>query len=195
MRRPRTAERGAAKTQGNQGKTGCEAVDRWRNSPDDAVCALAKLLGDGISLVDDKVLVEDLENFASVKVRHDERRGVEEMEGRGGELSANEGLVGDVGIFLEMRSFDLDDARGRTEIKSERTCRRSDTHTHTHSVTRTLGDEKQCWRTKAQKMVDSWMGSVMYVGWLAGLVPYIVFSWVVVSVSQSPGLPVATRES
>lgn len=44
-----------------------------RNSPDDAVGALSKLLGDGVALIDDKVLVEDLEDLPSLEVGHGER--------------------------------------------------------------------------------------------------------------------------
>lgn len=38
--------------------------------PDNAVGALAQLLGDGISLVDDEVLVKDLEDLPSLEVAH-----------------------------------------------------------------------------------------------------------------------------
>ena len=45
--------------------------------PDDAVGALPKLLGDGIALVDDEVLVEDLEDLPALEIRHDfDRDGV-----------------------------------------------------------------------------------------------------------------------
>ncbi len=40
------------------------------NSPDDAVGSLAQFLGDRVSLVDDEVLVEDLENLSSLQVGH-----------------------------------------------------------------------------------------------------------------------------
>jgi hypothetical protein len=40
------------------------------NSPDDSVRALAEFLGDGVALVDHKVLVEDLEYFSSLEIRH-----------------------------------------------------------------------------------------------------------------------------
>ena len=51
--------------------------DKWRGKscaecdiPDDSVGTLAKLLCDGIAFVNNKVLVEDLENLASREVRH-----------------------------------------------------------------------------------------------------------------------------
>lgn len=40
------------------------------NSPDNAICALAELLGDCVALIDHKVLVEDLEYFPSLEIRH-----------------------------------------------------------------------------------------------------------------------------
>ena len=36
------------------------------NIPDNAVCSLSQFLGDRVSLVDDKVLVEDLEHLSSL---------------------------------------------------------------------------------------------------------------------------------
>lgn len=54
-------ERGdAASSEGRKTRVGAQSL------PDDAVGALAKLLGDGVSLVDDEVLVEDLEDLASL---------------------------------------------------------------------------------------------------------------------------------
>lgn len=41
-----------------------------KDSPDDTVGALTQLLGDSVSLVDDKVLVEDLEDLPSLEVAH-----------------------------------------------------------------------------------------------------------------------------
>jgi hypothetical protein len=40
--------------------------------PDNAISALAKLLCDGVALIDDEVLVEHLEHLAALKVSHDE---------------------------------------------------------------------------------------------------------------------------
>lgn len=40
-------------------------------SPHNTVGALTKLLGHGISLIDNKILIEDLEDLASREVRHD----------------------------------------------------------------------------------------------------------------------------
>jgi hypothetical protein len=40
------------------------------NSPDNTVGSLAELLGNGVALIDHKVLVEDLEYFASLEIRH-----------------------------------------------------------------------------------------------------------------------------
>jgi hypothetical protein len=39
--------------------------------PDDAVGALAKLLGNRVALVDDEVLVKDLEDLAALEICHD----------------------------------------------------------------------------------------------------------------------------
>lgn len=36
------------------------------DSPDDTISTLTQLLGDGITLVDDKVLVKDLEDFPAL---------------------------------------------------------------------------------------------------------------------------------
>lgn len=48
------------------------------NLPDNAVCALAQLLGDIVALIDDKVLVEDLEDLATLQVGHDKHSYKEE---------------------------------------------------------------------------------------------------------------------
>lgn len=45
--------------------------EKESHAPNNAVSSLAELLGDGIALVDDEVLVEDLENLASLQVTHD----------------------------------------------------------------------------------------------------------------------------
>ena len=42
----------------------------WDGSPDDAVRALTKLLGDCVALIDDEVLVEDLEDLPALEVAH-----------------------------------------------------------------------------------------------------------------------------
>lgn len=47
-----------------------DRAPRRRHSPNNSVCSLAQLLGDGVALVDDKVLVEDLEGFAALEVGH-----------------------------------------------------------------------------------------------------------------------------
>jgi hypothetical protein len=39
--------------------------------PDNTICALTELLGDSVALVDDEVLVEDLEDLATLEIRHD----------------------------------------------------------------------------------------------------------------------------
>lgn len=44
--------------------------DLWRNEPNNTISSLAELLGDSISLVDNEVLVEDLENLATLKISH-----------------------------------------------------------------------------------------------------------------------------
>ena len=58
--------------------------------PDDAVRALTELLGDGVALVDDEVLVEDLEDLAPREIGHlvaiRRRRGVNRRELRGAGL-------------------------------------------------------------------------------------------------------------
>jgi hypothetical protein len=41
--------------------------------PDNAVSTLAQLLGHSVSLVDNKVLVEDLEDLAALEISHGER--------------------------------------------------------------------------------------------------------------------------
>jgi hypothetical protein len=38
--------------------------------PDNAISSLAKLFCDGVSLVDDEVLVEDLEDLAALQISH-----------------------------------------------------------------------------------------------------------------------------
>lgn len=43
--------------------------------PDNAVRALSELLGDGVPVVDDEVLVKDLEDLASLEVGHGGRFG------------------------------------------------------------------------------------------------------------------------
>ena len=63
-----------------------------RNIPHDTISTLAKLLGYGISLVDDEVLVKNLEDLTSLQVAHDEMRGTRrglkrELEGNGGNCS------------------------------------------------------------------------------------------------------------
>ena len=40
-------------------------------SPDNTISSLTELLCDSVSLIDDEVLVEDLEDLSSLKVRHD----------------------------------------------------------------------------------------------------------------------------
>lgn len=40
------------------------------NLPDDTIGALTKLFGDGVALVNDEVLIEDLEGLAPLKFRH-----------------------------------------------------------------------------------------------------------------------------
>ena len=40
------------------------------DEPDDTVSTLSQLLGNGISLVDNKVLVEDLEDLSSLQICH-----------------------------------------------------------------------------------------------------------------------------
>lgn len=40
------------------------------NSPDNSIRSLAEFLGDGVALVNYKVLVKDLEYFASLEIRH-----------------------------------------------------------------------------------------------------------------------------
>lgn len=39
--------------------------------PDNAVCALTKLLGHGVSFIDDEVLVEHLEHLTALEIAHD----------------------------------------------------------------------------------------------------------------------------
>jgi hypothetical protein len=51
-----------------------------RAIPDNTIGALAQLLGDSVSLVDDKVLVEHLEHLSALEVGHDGSEG----GGRGG---------------------------------------------------------------------------------------------------------------
>lgn len=40
--------------------------------PDNAISSLTELLGDGVALVDNKVLVEDLEDLATHEISHGE---------------------------------------------------------------------------------------------------------------------------
>lgn len=42
----------------------------WRYIPNNTISSLAELLRDSISLVDDEVLVEDLEDLAALKISH-----------------------------------------------------------------------------------------------------------------------------
>jgi hypothetical protein len=46
------------------------SATRCANSPDDTVSSLAKLFGDSVALVNDKVLVKDLEDLPSLEVAH-----------------------------------------------------------------------------------------------------------------------------
>lgn len=40
------------------------------DSPDNSISSLAEFLGDCVALIDYKVLVEDLEYFSSLEIRH-----------------------------------------------------------------------------------------------------------------------------
>src|SRR5690242_8951379 len=55
---------------GNWGRRGSSKSGAESPLPYDAVGALAELLGNGVPLVDDEVLVEDLEDLASLQIAH-----------------------------------------------------------------------------------------------------------------------------
>lgn len=47
-----------------------QVSQRDRGLPDNAISALSKLLGDGVALVNDEVLVEDLKHLAALEIGH-----------------------------------------------------------------------------------------------------------------------------
>lgn len=48
-----------------------------RTIPDDTICSLPKLFGDCVALINDKVLIEDLEDLSTRHVRHYDGRELE----------------------------------------------------------------------------------------------------------------------
>lgn len=54
----------------NEGSCSCIAWSMEVGVPDDTICALSKLFIDGISLVDDELLVEHFEHLAASEVPH-----------------------------------------------------------------------------------------------------------------------------
>lgn len=41
-----------------------------RNSPNNSICSLAQLFGDSIAFVDNEILIKDLEDLATLEIRH-----------------------------------------------------------------------------------------------------------------------------
>lgn len=67
-----------------QGQVAKSALAAHVHVPDDTIGTLAKLLRDSISLVNNKILVEDLEDLAPLKIGHAGRVGSAVVRAQGG---------------------------------------------------------------------------------------------------------------